>query len=657
MIRNIILFFLFLSSNFIISQSQVDSLLKVSRKLMFTNKKEYYNVSDRIINLAKENKTKSFLINTYLSRSMVHQLDEEYKNALKYVDLVINSDQVSTKQLITANLAKSEILRKLHYDKKVVFELLNKAKKNALGINDSTLMASVYFRFSSYYIEIGDYVNGIKTLLNTIKIRPKKLKLPKAMDLMKLSQLFYYIDNLDKAEYYISQAYHLADTENFKLKDRYITMVKGIIAMKRNRLSLADSFFNVSLKSFKKIKLKRRIYSNYVFLAQLKLKENNFDSAELFLDTASTYKSIIKDNTIEANYYLTKSKVLLSKGDFKNSLINLDSADIVHDYNFLPFELELLNTKAYFYSYVKDFQKSLYFTEQRVKLHDSLSRFKFDQQIVDIEAKYEAKEKQKTIELLAANNRFFKIKLKKEQLEKFIILGGSLLSLLFIIFLGITFFKVKEKNKLIEKTLIQKEVLLKEIHHRVKNNLQLITSLLNLQSRYIKDEKAKQVSLDGKNRVRAMSLIHQFLYQKDDLVNLSLDEYFKKLVNELFEAYRITEDKICVNFDIQKIELDVDRVIPLGLIFNELFTNILKYAFPNDRNGEVNIKLLMDNNKLILDVFDNGIGFVDSEKEVKNSTFGFTLIEALLQKWGGKFKINSDIEGTQATILIPVLDF
>ena len=142
--------------------------------------------------------------------------------------------------------------------------------------------------------------------------------------------------------------------------------------------------------------------------------------------------------------------------------------------------------------------------------------------------------------------------------------------------------------------MLEREVLLKEIHHRVKNNLQIISSLLNLQARFIKDKSAVDAVQEGRNRVKSMALIHQKLYQQDNIQGINMPEYIENLSRALLTSYKIKGDRITVDRKVDAIYLDIDTAIPLGLIINELLTNSLKYAFPENEKGELKISLLQD---------------------------------------------------------------
>ena len=201
----------------------------------------------------------------------------------------------------------------------------------------------------------------------------------------------------------------------------------------------------------------------------------------------------------------------------------------------------------------------------------------------------------------------------------------------------------------IKKSLKVKDMLLKEIHHRVKNNLMVISSLLNLQSRYIKDEASKSIFKDSQNRARSMALIHELLYQSHDLKRINFGTYINKLTNELFRVYVTDPTKIKLNMDINDIMLDINTAIPLGLIVNELVSNSMKHAFPNNKQGKIDIKFNLDNGNYSMIVSDNGIGFPQHYNIENSDSLGLKIVNSLTEQIDGEIKIEMS-EGTKFII-------
>ncbi|OPX57866.1 MAG: sensory histidine kinase AtoS [Methanobacterium sp. PtaB.Bin024] len=196
----------------------------------------------------------------------------------------------------------------------------------------------------------------------------------------------------------------------------------------------------------------------------------------------------------------------------------------------------------------------------------------------------------------------------------------------------------KKSEKLLEQSLKEKEMLLKEIHHRVKNNLMIISSLLNLQSRYLKDEESREIFKESQNRAKSMALIHQRLYESTDLKNIGFKEYITTLANELYRNYVKDPSRVSLELEIEDVNIDINNAIPLGLILNELITNAMKYAFPDDEKGIINVSFCKKGDKYILKVADNGKGFPKDLDYKKSDSLGLQLVTNL------SYQINGEIE-------------
>ncbi|MDZ7290528.1 MAG: PAS domain S-box protein [candidate division KSB1 bacterium] len=210
----------------------------------------------------------------------------------------------------------------------------------------------------------------------------------------------------------------------------------------------------------------------------------------------------------------------------------------------------------------------------------------------------------------------------------------------------------KQAEERIKASLKEKELLLKEIHHRVKNNLQIISSLLNLQAGYIEDGRACEMFKESRNRVKSMALIHEKLYQSKDFAKIDFAEYIRHLTAHLFRSYGVNSHAIALQVNIDKVLLDIETAIPCGLIINELVSNSLKYAFPSGTNGEIRIDLHSDyDGKLVLLVSDNGIGFPKSLDFRNTESLGLQLVSTLTDQLNGSIELDRSA-GTSFKILL-----
>jgi PAS domain S-box-containing protein len=198
----------------------------------------------------------------------------------------------------------------------------------------------------------------------------------------------------------------------------------------------------------------------------------------------------------------------------------------------------------------------------------------------------------------------------------------------------------KRAEEQIKASLKEKDVLLKEVHHRVKNNLQVISSLLSLQSHYLKDQTACAVFQESQDRVRSMALVHQQLYESRDLSGIDATEYIRSLAGNLFRSYGVDSDLIQLKIEADQIKLGIDTAIPCGLLINELISNALKHAFPEGRAGEVRVELRsQEDGQLLLRVGDNGIGLPALMDYRRTASLGLQLVNALTEQLGGTIQL------------------
>lgn len=386
-----------------------------------------------------------------------------------------------------------------------------------------------------------------------------------------------------------------------------------------NRTGEALQYLNETDKDSAINKNKRRLLTHYESYGDLYLQQNNIELAQLYFTKAlELAKSNNRLETMEV-FYRKLSKCFYQQQKYK----------LAYDYY--------------------DLSKTI---------SDTLLNEENSRQINEMSAVYETAEKESRIGALHTENEINLSEAKNRRTERNYF---ALATVLFIGLAGISYraytnnkkkkLMLDHQNKIIEKSLAEKEILLREIHHRVKNNLQIVSSLLSLQSNYIIDEQALDAVKESRNRVESMSLIHQNLYQEENLTGINVKQYIENLTENLFYSYNIKPDKIKLVKEIDTLILDVDTVIPIGLILNELITNCLKYAFINNNNGNIKVMLKEINSNLLLSVYDDGIGLPVNFKPGVKKSFGHKMINAFLQKLNGKMKMYSE-DGTKVDIEI-----
>ena len=211
---------------------------------------------------------------------------------------------------------------------------------------------------------------------------------------------------------------------------------------------------------------------------------------------------------------------------------------------------------------------------------------------------------------------------------------------------------LKSAENALKVALKEKELLMKEIHHRVKNNLMVISSLLNLQSRYIKDKEALGLFRESQTRAKSMALIHERLYKSEDLRSINFGEYISNLANDLFSTYGADRNRLELDLRMKNTEdlnVDINTAVPLGLIVNELLSNAMKYAFPDDREGKILVDFHKEDDGFILIISDNGIGFPEELNYKNTESLGLQIVNTLTDQIEGVITMNVQ-DGTTFTI-------
>ncbi|MBN1531368.1 MAG: PAS domain-containing protein [Spirochaetes bacterium] len=216
--------------------------------------------------------------------------------------------------------------------------------------------------------------------------------------------------------------------------------------------------------------------------------------------------------------------------------------------------------------------------------------------------------------------------------------------------IGTDITRQKNDERQIRESLREKEVLLKEVHHRVKNNMQIISSLLNLQSAYIKDERDRELFVESQNRVRSMALVHEKLYGSGSFAEIYFDEYIRRLSEEICNSFPHDPGRIEMEVRAENLALGIDQAIPCALIVNELISNAMKYAFPEGRKGRITVRFHRDGDrKYVLSVSDDGVGLSDDAAADSRETLGLQLVRSLARQLGGTISIEK-IGGFSYTI-------
>jgi len=384
-----------------------------------------------------------------------------------------------------------------------------------------------------------------------------------------------------------------------------------------------------------------------------------------------------KDNEITSNVYYEIGLYFFDNRQYEKALAWLQKALYTSEAaNSLSLSKDIQMMLYRADSGMGNYSSSIQHLLRHNLLNDSLFNETKNWQMQELRMQFETAKKDNDINLLNNQNQLQRIKIEDANRTKNITL---VFVALLLIIVGLIFNRylikqrsnrkmevhqkeLDQKNSFLEtlnteqdKLLKEKEWLIREVHHRVKNNLQMVTSLLNTQSAYLEDDAAVLAVKDSLRRMQAMSLIHQKLYQNENISTIAMPGYINELVRYLYESFD-TANRIVFEQAIESIDLDISQAVPLGLIINESIVNAIKYAFPDEQKGIVKIIVQHEgSDHLLLNISDNGIGLPQDVTTRENNSLGFDLMQGLTKQLNGSFHIENN-NGVQIIVRFMILN-
>lgn len=582
-------------------------------------------------------------------------------------------------------------------------DTVNQYLNDALKSNDSVAIRHYMIIQSQVYYDLGDYDRSLAISSELYDLKDRfnldyKTKLLGLMD-STYSQLGLYTEQIDirneKKELGITEdiafydIYSNLGLHNKAMKD-YIIEVRKTFA-DDDHYSLAKYHNNignylrldnspaVALNKYKEAKGHLTVFLNNITLVKTEselISANNlmgiidgnigksysdlgqFEVAIPYLESGITaiaenskgkFSSEIVENTLEiANCYL-------QLGNYEKAVEYLSSDLSSNKTDHILRRNRLLSS---YYDKTGDFRNSALYLKRNMRIRDS----------VDTNESELRRQQLATVMGRDLANKDAMLEERKKDLEQqrqemsaqdekinlvFISLVFTLLGFAGLVYAYLKSIKnqrlIAEQKHIIENSLIEKDSLLKEIHHRVKNNLQMVSSLLSLQTKNTRSKAAIEALEEGKSRVKAMALIHQKLYQNDDLSVIEMQGYIESLINSVQSVYKKGGHNINITIDAEGVELDIDRAIPFGLILNELVSNSFKYAFPHDEeNGKIYIHLRKQNGQEgFFEYTDNGIGLPEDTDDRAQSSMGIRLMNRLANQLQTNLNVDKLSEGVR----------
>lgn len=436
----------------------------------------------------------------------------------------------------------------------------------------------------------------------------------------------------------------------------------GTIYHSKKEYALAMQYFEESMSLYAAMSNRGSMISSMINIASVYEDQKEYRKAIDMLESSLRISKDIKSKNNEALVSHSLAKIYYETGDYNTSRKYANIAlGIFKESNHLPGQRNVLLLFTKILEAEGKGIEALNYYRKHIELRDSINNAEKRTELVKSQLKYDF-EKQRTIDSLSFAQEkelsLIKINRQNQQIRQSnkILIAVIIITLLLLIIsiVSISSYRLIRKSRkelennniLIAKALEERETLLREIHHRVKNNLQIISSILNLQIKNVKDEAAQGAVIESRNRVKSMSLIHEQLYRDENLSGIQVRSYIIELVESIRNSFARDAEEIKLEYDIDSIFLDVDTAIPLGLILNELICNILKHAFPEGRGGWIGVKLSKVNGFLDLSVADNGVGMNATEGIGSERSFGLSLIYTLAKK----LKADIEIEKIKGTV-------
>ena len=588
-------------------------------------------------------------------------LNEQAVNALK------QSDHIETKAYAYKSLADL-YQTKSEYSKG--FQNIELSLQAYQSIHYEQLQG-VYIIYSGLYSLTGDYRNALKYGLDALKtaesVKDTTMQLCEINNMVAV--LLGKLDEKEKAIGYYKNALQIAERYNdngsevliisnigttYKSMGKYNEALKFLKSVNPKYLEAENAANSTLIPGlYCKLYIALKLYPQakpYVdkLLKILSLRANDV------ADLSNVYDVLIQYYTATKQYSLARAYLIKNDGIIKTQDANMPEV-VLRNYG----RWSKLD------SAMGNYQAALYYHVRYTTIKDSLFTITKSRQLKQLEVEYETEKKTTEIkilnqknELLNKSNEIEQINLEKANLIRDFTLAG-VSSLIIILALLYRQYRVKQKsnesithkNDLLQHLLTEKEWLLKEVHHRVKNNLHTVICLLESQAQYLENDALKAIE-NSQHRIYAMSLIHQKLYQSDDIKTIDMAEYIPELVKSLEDGFG-TSDQIKFNLKIDPVNLDISHAIPLGLIINEAITNSIKYAFPDNRKGEISISMLSEGERIKLELADDGIGMPQIDKETERESLGLRLMKGLSEDIDADISFKVD-NGTRINIVFDV---
>lgn len=635
-------------SKLYLSGFDLDNLKKTNKNILIISKKynSQYAMAFYYMNEAY----------TMFYDNPIHPDNKKFEYALKAQTFFKNYRDFDHYFLVTSHIALFYLANeKYDLSEKLLNENISLAQKtNNKNISKLYLTKIMLHNFKGEYADAIIYGNKI--------IKSKISEDDRINAYHQIAIIYASLNNFDKAIEYNNLAYSLAESS---AKKKRIQFSKLEIY---NLLQQYNSILNIPAED-KNYFLNNRIYSHSfkLMLMRCYFHTRNYKMSEQYAVECLALNPIRKDVETESNAYLGLTK--LKQGQLKSAKIHIRKAlKMLKDDDYLDLRILVYNAQSELEQTLGNYQNALYYEKKILDLKDQLYSEYNKKNIQQLQIDFDISKKENKIKNLEISNLKKEVALNKNKrtiiifLLLFVMFVIIIVSLLFFIRLKknknkqiLNYSKKLEKEKEVTlKSLQEKEILIKEIHHRVKNNMQMVTSLLKIQSRNSENISIDEFIRSSSERIQSMALVHDYLYRADDLKEINFKKYVLNLVDSVRKIYKDSTNIIIETNIEEKVSFEIETMVPLGLIINELIINAYKHAFQSIDEGRITIELFTENNHYKINVKDNGIGMKTVDKNInQKKTVGLKIVDILVTQIGAKHTVKTN-KGTHVSIIFPV---
>jgi|GEM_PF-1746225 len=540
--------------------------------------------------------------------------------------------------------------------------MFNQMIENAGTNSDYTLEIDVYYKLGTFYDYKQNYDKALGYFFKVIDLANHRLDTTVYNGIHKqtlltntyngIGNVYYNQRNWDKSEEYFQIAYETTkDNEYVKPLSQVLNNLGEIKRLKGKHRS-ALSYYRKAMAIKEEIQDSLGMSINLCNIGTTYLQLGLVDSAKFFYDKGDaiiqkiqSLKMLVNNCMNYMDYYHTINELETATAWGQKALT------YGKDYVDLRILLGIYQELGVLYRKQNIIDSCAIFQKKWIELSGIINKQNNEKLALEIEAKFLIKEKEKELAHLKEKDRIEAQNNRLKYYFQWVFIIGLLGILGFTLF---TLNLLRKKNKKLAESWEQinqrnteKELLLKEIHHRVKNNLQVITSLLSLQSYSIDDPTIRALFSQSQHRINSMAMIHKMLYQSNDFAKINGKQYLEELVDRLVISFKGTAHQVQVEYDISELFFNIDTSIPLGLLINEIITNALKYGLPDKKAGKLTIKMRsVEKASFLLEIGDNGVGYTASFKQSRQQSLGLRLIQQLAVQLNGNIEKMENKKGT-----------